>query len=56
MNKIFRYCRISTKKQNIVRQIKNIERAYPDITIVCETFTGTKIDYPTTPSINISVN
>lgn len=46
MNKIFGYCRISTKKQNIARQIKNIERAYPDATIVCETFTGTKIDRP----------
>lgn len=46
MNKIFGYCRISTKKQNIARQVKNIERAYPDATIVCETFTGTKIDRP----------
>lgn len=46
MNKIFGYCRISTKKQNITRQIKNIERVYPDAVIICETFTGTKIDRP----------
>lgn len=46
MSKIIGYCRISTKKQNITRQVKNIKQAYPNATIICETFTGTKIDRP----------
>lgn len=41
MNKIYGYCRISTPKQNIERQIRNILREYPDAIIVQETFTGT---------------
>lgn len=40
MNKIYGYCRISTPKQNIERQIRNILREYPDAIIVQETFTG----------------
>lgn len=43
---IFGYCRISTKKQNITRQVKNIERAFPTAKIICEAFTGTKLDRP----------
>lgn len=43
---IFGYCRISTKKQSITRQVKNIERAFPNAIIVCEAFTGTKLDRP----------
>lgn len=39
---IFGYCRISTMKQNIDRQVRNILAVYPDATIVKETFTGTK--------------
>jgi len=43
---IFGYCRISTKKQSITRQIQNIQRAFPSATIICEAFTGTKMDRP----------
>ena len=39
---IFGYCRISTAKQNIDRQERNILAVYPDAKIVKETFTGTK--------------
>lgn len=37
------YCRISTAKQNIERQERNILEAYPSAHIVKETFTGTKL-------------
>lgn len=37
------YARISTAKQNIERQIRNIEKSYPDAHMVKEVFTGTKI-------------
>lgn len=35
------YCRISMKKQNIDRQIRNIKSVYPEAVIVQEAFTGT---------------
>lgn len=44
MSKIYGYCRISTNKQSIERQHRNILASYPDAIIVDETFTGTKID------------
>lgn len=40
--KTYGYCRISTKKQNIERQIRNIRAQYPDVIIVSEVYTGTK--------------
>lgn len=40
--KLYGYCRISTHKQNIERQVRNILAAYPDAVIVKEVFTGTK--------------
>lgn len=43
---VYGYCRISTKKQNIDRQIRNILAAYPNAIIYKEAFTGTKIDRP----------
>lgn len=36
-------CRISTSKQNIERQVRNILAVYPDAVIVKEIYTGTKI-------------
>ena len=39
---IYGYCRISTSKQNIERQIRNIKTAFPDAHIVQEIYTGTK--------------
>ncbi len=39
--KQYGYCRISTAKQNIERQIRNIKAAYPSAVIVEEVYTGT---------------
>lgn len=39
---IYGYCRISTAKQNIERQERNIKSRYPDAVIVKEVYTGTK--------------
>ena len=41
---IYGYCRISTNKQNIERQIRNILKAYPKAEIWQEIYTGTKTD------------
>ena len=43
-NKLYGVARISTGKQNIERQIRNILAEYPDATIVKETYTGTKLE------------
>lgn len=42
-NKVYGYCRISTNKQSIERQHRNILGVYPSAIIVDEVFTGTKI-------------
>ena len=39
---IYGYCRISTKKQSIERQIRNIKERYSDATIIEETYTEQK--------------
>lgn len=44
MEKKYGYCRISTKQQNIDRQIRNILSVYPDADIKTEAYTGTKLD------------
>lgn len=44
MSKIWGYCRISTSKQSIERQQRNILELYPSAIIINEVFTGTKID------------
>lgn len=44
MNKIYGYCRISTKKQNIERQVRNILASYPGADIRKEAYTGTKLE------------
>lgn len=41
---IYGYCRISTTKQNLDRQRRNILAAYPDAQIITETYTGTTMD------------
>lgn len=41
---IYGYARISTTKQSIERQIRNIKKAYPDALIVQEVWTGTTSD------------
>ena len=43
---IYGYCRVSTPKQKLSRQIENIKRAYPDAIIIEESFTGTTMERP----------
>ena len=43
---IYGYCRISTPRQNIERQVRNITDQYPDAIIYRESYTGTKLDRP----------
>ena len=40
--KLYGYCRISTRKQNIERQVRNILTVFPDAIIIREIYTGTK--------------
>lgn len=42
MNKEYGYARISTPKQNIDRQVRNILVSHPQAHIVKEVYTGTK--------------
>lgn len=42
MKRIYGYARISTAKQNIDRQVRNILSQFPDAIIVKEIYTGTK--------------
>ena len=44
MQRIYGYCRISTKRQNIERQERNILAVYPSAIIIKETYTGTKLN------------
>lgn len=46
MGTMYGYCRISRPTQNIIRQIDNISKAYPEAKIITETYTGTKQDRP----------
>ena len=46
MCKVYGYCRISTRKQSIERQERNIKADYPSAVIFKEAYTGTKIDRP----------
>lgn len=43
---IYGYCRISTEKQNLERQIKNIKEKYENAVIIKEVYTGKKNDRP----------
>lgn len=43
---IYGYCRISTKKQSIDRQIRNIQEAYPTAHIIQEAYTGISLSRP----------
>lgn len=42
MGKIYGYARISTRQQNIERQVRNILAVYPQAIIIREIYTGTK--------------
>lgn len=41
---IYSYVRISTGRQNLERQVRNIQKEYPTAKIIKEIYTGTKID------------
>ena len=41
---MYGYVRISTKKQSLERQIRNIRAAYPEAMIVEEVYTGTSLN------------
>lgn len=43
---IYGYCRISTRQQNMERQVRNILARYPDAIIIKEVFTGSKQSRP----------
>ena len=43
MSKEYGYTRISTPKQNINRQVRNILAEHPQAHMIKEVFTGTKI-------------
>lgn len=45
-NIIYGYCRVSTQKQSLQRQIDNIISKFPEAVIITEKYTGTKIDRP----------
>lgn len=45
-NKVYGYCRVSTMKQSIERQIRNVKAQYPEAVIVTDEYTGTKLDRP----------
>jgi DNA invertase Pin-like site-specific DNA recombinase len=45
-SRIYGYCRVSTMRQNIERQIRNVKELYPDAVIVTDEFTGTRLDRP----------
>lgn len=44
MDLIFGFCRVSTKRQHIERQVRNILEKYPNAYIVKEYYTGTKLE------------
>jgi len=46
MSKIFGYVRISTSKQSLERQVRNIKAQFNEALIVKEIFTGTSIERP----------
>lgn len=36
--------RVSTRKQNLIRQVRNIKAEYPKAVIIQEKYTGTKLE------------
>ena len=46
MEKIYAYCRVSTKRQALIRQVKNITKEYPKAIFYKEYYTGTSMNRP----------
>ena len=45
-NKIYAYCRVSTQRQDLQRQIDNITKLYPSAVIYSDKYTGATTDRP----------
>lgn len=45
-NRVFAYCRVSTMKQSLDRQIRNAKAEYPNAIIITDEYTGTKLNRP----------
>lgn len=43
---VYGYCRVSTPKQSLERQIRNIRAEYPDAVIITDEYTGTSMSRP----------
>ena len=43
---VYGYCCITTKKQSIERQIRNIKKSFPEADIIKETFSGASLNRP----------
>lgn len=43
---IYAYCRVSTQRQSLSRQIDNISKVYPEATFFSDKYTGTTLDRP----------
>lgn len=46
MSRTYGYARVSTTKQNIERQIRNIKAEAPDAIVITDEYTGTKLSRP----------
>ena len=44
--RLYAYCRVSTERQKLDRQIDNIKAAYPAALFFCDKFTGSTLDRP----------
>lgn len=44
--KTYGYCRVSTRRQKIERQVRNIKDSYPEAIIITEEFSGFSMDRP----------
>ena len=49
--RVYGYCRISRKQQNIERQIRNIKAVFPEAVIIQEVFTRTRLDRKEWPKL-----
>ena len=45
-NKIYAYCRVSTQRQDLQRQVDNITKLYPSAVIYSDKYTGATTDRP----------
>ena len=45
-NTTYGYCRVSTSKQSIERQVRNIKCSFPDAVIITDEYSGTSLDRP----------